>query len=135
LSHLPYVYVYERNDAAISLYGLKIYPEPVREALIESSLARFFTGKFTMEAKFDGKNNQYWQVNIELRRLQKTKPALAKKALDAVIAQMQKGNSEFRELSAHLGKRALPKIVLCPYESPEYFRPGGKQKWVKKSVL
>jgi phenylacetate-CoA ligase len=132
ICNLPFVYVYERNDFAVSLYGLKIYPEGVREALLDPSLTSYITGKFTMEVKFDSRQNQYWMLHLELRNDKKKSNALKERTLRIVLAHLRKTNSEFKELANHLQQRAFPKIAFWPYESIEYFRPGIKQKWVKK---
>ena len=128
---LPFVYVYERADLATSLYGLLIYPETIREALLDKTISRFLTGKFTMLTKFDSKQNQYLQINLELKKDKKIGKAVKEKILKKIVCYLRFKNSEFRELSDYLKKRAFPKLVFWPAEHPLYFRPGVKQRWVK----
>jgi phenylacetate-CoA ligase len=131
VSELPLVFVYERIDFSTTLYGLQIYPEHLREALIQPAAKKFVTGKLMMETKFSKKHDQYLDVNLEMR----PHARITKKAKDAVLKvivdNLDKVNSEFRELHRFLGKRALPHLTFWPAEDAKYFRPGIKQKWVQ----
>lgn len=129
---LPFVYVYERSDLSTTLYGLQIYPETIREALIEKPLSKFLTGKFTMITKFDNNQNQYLEIHLELRKNRKTPPYLRKHTAGMIIYNLRSKNSEFRELHDYLKNRALPRLVFWPHSHPVHFKPGVKQKWVKK---
>lgn len=131
---LPFVYVYERADFSTSLYGLQVYPEPVREALLKKPLSTYLTGKFTMETRFDNKQNQYLHIHLEMRRPHNgTLPQSIRRAvLNALVEHLELNNSEYRELRKFLGKRALPRMTFWQAEDPEYFKPGIKQRWVKK---
>ncbi|MEK7547093.1 MAG: hypothetical protein AAB536_02865 [Patescibacteria group bacterium] len=130
---LPFVYVYERIDYSTTLYGLQIYPEAIREALLKKSLNGFFTGKFTMITKFDKHKDQFLEINLELKKSKKAGENVKKKTLKEIIAMLREKNSEFRELHSHLGKRAIPKLVFWEYEHPLFFKQGVKQKWVRKN--
>lgn len=132
LYQLPFVYVYERKDFSTTLYGLQIYPEVIREVLIDKPLSKFFTGKLSMMTKFDKKHNQYLEVHLELKKNKKLKEYLKHRTLKQIILNLRFKNSEFRELHNYLQERAHPKLVFWPYEHPIHFRPGIKQKWVKK---
>lgn len=132
LSLLPFVYVYERTDLATTLYGLQIYPEMIREALLEKSIAHALTGKFALATKFSSKQNQYLEINLELKKGARATQALKKLALKKIIAALLVKSSEFRELYRQLKDRAVPKLMFWPAEHPLYFKPGTKQKWVLK---
>lgn len=129
---LPFVYVYERKDFSTTLYGLQIYPETIREALLEKPVDGFLTGKFTMFTKFDRRQNQYLEINLEMQKGKQDSNQLKKISLDKIVASLLVKNSEFRELHHHLGKRALPKLVFWEAEHPLYFKTGIKQKWILK---
>lgn len=130
---LPFVYVYERIDLATTLYGLQIYPELIREALLDKMVRYMLTGKFTAITKFDRRQNQYLEINLELKKGKTAGDAFKKLALAKIMEVLRQKNSEFRELSDHLKNRALPKLVFWPAEHLLYFKPGIKQKWVKKN--
>lgn len=132
LYELPFVYVYERKDFSTTLYGLQVYPETVREILIEKPFLKFFTGKMTMMTKFDTKQNQYLELNFEFRKKKKPTLVLKKKLLQCIVKNLEEKNSEFRELHRHIGVRALPKLIFWPKDHELHFTPGVKQKWVKK---
>ncbi len=131
---LPFVYVYERSDFSTNLYGLQVYPEPVREALLKNPLSAYLTGKFTLETRFDNKQNQYLLIHLEMRKYHNgTLPQSIRRAtINAIVEQLEFKNSEYRELHKFLGKRALPHLQFWPAEDPKYFKLGIKQKWVKK---
>lgn len=134
LNQLPFVFVFERSDLSVTLYGLQIYPEIVKEVLLKKPFNEFFTGKCTLETQFDGKQNQYLLIHLENKKSQSTNvPKFIKKAtISAIVDQLELKNSEYRELHKFLGKRALPHLQLWPAEDPKHFKIGIKQKWVKK---
>ena len=132
VSEAPFAYVYERKDFSTTLYGLQIYPEIIREVLLDEPHDLHLTGKFSMLTKFDRKNNQYLEINLEMKKGKKTNKQIEKHLLETIVLNLRKKISEFRELHNHLGERALPKIIFWPHEHQLHFRPGIKQKWVKK---
>lgn len=133
ISELPIVYLYERKDFVISFYGLQVYPEHIREALLLPKFNNFFTGKFFMQTKYDEGQNQFLEIHIE-QKLNAAVDVLLKNAvLDAIIFMLKKKNSEFNELYKYLGGRAKPRLVFCPYQQNAFFQPGVKQKWVLSS--
>ena len=130
---MPFVYVYERKDFSTTIYGLQIYPETIKETLLKKPISNYLTGKFTLETKFDKKHNQYLVVHIEMKKgTMKLPPAAKEIILKMIVNDLQTKNSEFRELHKFLGKRAVPKLLFWSAEDPEHFKPGIKQKWVKK---
>lgn len=133
LNELPFVFVFERDDFSVTLYGLQIYPEIIRETILEDPFNGFLTGKFMLVTKFDKKQNQYLEINIELKKNIKSAPAfLKKRLLKKIVLNLRQKNSEFRELSDHLKKKVDPKLIFWSNENSEFFKPGIKQKWVKK---
>lgn len=127
---IPFVYVYERSDFSISFYAFQIYPETIRRALQRKYLDRKVTGKFTMLTKYDQTQSQYIEINIEMKAEVRKSRDLEEKLQKVVVENLLKESSEYRETFGNIGQRALPKIVLWPYEYPEYFKPGTKQRWV-----
>lgn len=130
LYELPFVYVYERKDFSTTLYGLQIYPETIREALLAKPLTGYLTGKFTMLTKFNRRQNQYLEIHIELKKGTKASNQLAKTTREKIVGHLLVKNSEFRELHRHLGRRAIPKLFFWESEHPTYFKVGIKQKWI-----
>lgn len=129
---LPFVYVYERVDFSTTMYGLQIYPETIREVLIDNPMHKYLTGKLTLITRFDRRQNQYLEINLELRKRRKMNKKIEHILSSQIVANLRLKNSEFRELSNYLKDRAIPKLVFWPAEHPEHFKPGIKQKWVKK---
>lgn len=130
---MPFVYVYERSDLSVTLYGLQIYPEVIRETLIEETFSSLLTGRFTLATKYDERHDQYLEINIELRRQRETDEALVSHLADEIQKNLKLKNGEYRELSSFLGTRAEPRLIFWPYEDPTYFRRDIKQRWVVRA--
>ena len=129
---LPLIFVYERIDFSTTLYGLQIYPETIREVLLEKPLHKYLTGKFTMLTKYNRMQDQYLEINLELRKGKKASAQFKHQALAKIVTHLRLKNSEFCELSNQLKDRVFPRLIFWPAEHPLHFRPGVKQKWVKK---
>lgn len=129
--NLPFVYVYERSDFIVKLYGANIYPETIRKSLQEAELSQLLTGKFTMQIIFDEHHNQFLEINIELKKNVSSSFELEKDIQRIIVAKLLRENSEYKSNYTHTRTRQIPKIVLWPYEDKTYFSPGVKQKWVK----
>jgi len=136
IMHLPFVYVFERSDMSATLFGITIYPEYIRSALARREVTRTVTGKFTMITKNDRKQDQFLEINVELRKGVRSSLGLAHLIQNAVVDSLMRRSTEYNYLSGGSSptyrKRLRPKIALWPYEDPLYFKPGGKQAWVKK---
>ena len=127
---LPFVYVYERIDLATTLYGLQIYPETIKEVLLQKRFQDTFTGKLTLITKFDDKQDQYLEVNLELKPRAQVTKVFTSELVSEILKNLREKNSEFHELSDFLGKRSEPRLVFWQYEDPLYFKTGIKQSWV-----
>jgi len=130
ITELPFVYIFERSDLSVTLYGIVIYPEYIKRALFDKELSQFLTGKFTMLTKYDKNKNQYLEINLELKKGVTFKKYYEKITLKKIVEALRRQSSEYRELSNSLKEYAYPKLVFWPYEHPQYFKPGSKQKWV-----
>ncbi len=135
VTELPFVYVYERDDLSTTLYGLWIYPEWVKRALLSEQIQQFLTGKFTMITKYDEMQNQYIELNVELKRNANESERLRKLILREVVKCLKMNSSEYVELSNHIKERAYPQVKIWEYEHPLHFQPGIKQRWVKKTSI
>jgi phenylacetate-CoA ligase len=133
LYELPFVYVYERSDLATTLYGLQIYPEYLRDVMVSDAMQYYCTGKFQIVTKYDDKENQYLEINIEQKRgVDSVSGAFRKKAEGVIKTAFKEKSSEFKELSSFVTDRPLFHLVFRASGDPEYFPAGIKQKWVKK---
>ncbi len=129
ISRQPFVYVYERVDFSVSLYGATIYPEFIKDGLVDDHAGRYVTERFTMIIRYDDHEKQYLEINLETTKGAvldtKTKTRISKLVIDS----LSRRSSEFRELSRQLGARKITKFVFWPSEHPLYFKPGVKQRW------
>lgn len=130
ISELPFVYVYERTDFAVTLYGLQIFPEMIRDALLDDAIQDYLTGKFALATKYDDNQDQYLEINLELKKDKTASEEKRKLLRDRIVSVLCAKSSEFSELHKHLQERAFPKLVFWTAGHPTYFKSGIKQKWV-----
>lgn len=131
-AELPFVYIYERADFSAKLYGAIIYPEHIKDGLQDPFLENFITSKFTMLTKYDKEQNQYLEINVELKPRVKENAFLEKKMNYLITQSLLEKNAEHKNNHAMIPEKVAPRIVFWPHEHPLYFKPGIKQKWVKK---
>lgn len=132
LLNLPFVYVHVRSDFATKLYGAIIHPQPVQEAVQHKKFKNLLTGKFTMQTKTDKHHNQYLEINLELKPKVQNQKQISENTKKDIIANLLKSNAEYKNNYHSIPHKVIPKVMLWPYEAPEYFKPGIKQKWVIK---
>jgi phenylacetate-CoA ligase len=130
--NLPFVHVFERSDFSVSFFAFQIYPETIRKALSRSSLENFITGKFTMVVNYSSEGQQYFEINVELKHDVAGDDKLQDHVVELVVEQLLAESSEYRATHEQYGKVVYPRVVFWPYEDATYFKPGAKQKWVKK---
>lgn len=133
ISKLPFVFVFERKNLATTLYGVLIYPEFIKAALMHPQLNNLLTGKFTVIQKYTEQQDQYLEINLELRKgveMNKPREAFVARRITDVLKER---SSEFRELVKNLDGRVTPRLVFWPHEYPEFFSGTTKQKWVRKN--
>lgn len=133
IQYHPFVYVYERKDLSATLHGILIYPEYIKEALLDDRLNPFLSERFTMITKNDEKEDQYLEINLELQREVLESAELMTAAQSTIHEYMTKKSSEVAEISRTKDSKQLLKIVLWPKDQPPFFTPGIKQKWTMKS--
>jgi len=127
---LPFIYIFERMDLSVTIYGVNIFPQIIREVLLKDNLQKYITGKFTLQTKFTGKQDQYLEINLELKAQIELPTHLSVTVKKEILSALIEKSSEFCELSKLLGERVHPSINFFSFEHPEYFKPGVKQKWV-----
>ncbi|MFA5954336.1 MAG: hypothetical protein WC817_02250 [Patescibacteria group bacterium] len=131
LAELPFVYIYERSDLSTKLYGATIYPEHLKDALRESPLDRSLTGNFTLRTKYDRHENEYLEVNIELRPKIKASRTLKGLLVEKITAAFMEKNAEYRNNMHVMPERMRPHLVFWQHEHPLHFSRGAKHKWAK----
>lgn len=132
VAELPFVYVYERSDLSTKLYGAIIYPEYVKVALQNLTLEKYITGKFTMFTKFDENQNEFLEINVELKHGITESEWLEKEVVNSVETTLMEKSAEYKNNAHMMPGKVVPRIVFWPHEHPTYFQTGIKQKWIKK---
>lgn len=132
VSELPFVYVCERIDFSTKLYGAIMHPEHIRDALYDYSLEKFITGRFMMSTELDDGQNQYLEINIELKSNIEAFDQLREVINKVIVKTLLEKNSEYKNNYNLMPDKVVPRLILWPYEYPQYFKAGIKQKWIKK---
>lgn len=130
--NLPFLYIYERDDFSVSYYSFLIYPDTVRRALLKNEVSTLVTGKFSMHTSYGDTGRQHLKIDIELKKSINKKKDIRLSLLEVIHAELLKESSEYQETYRQVGEVVKPEIELWDYEHAEHFKPGGKQKWVKK---
>jgi phenylacetate-CoA ligase len=135
VAELPFVYIYERTDLSTKLYGAIIYPEYIKHGLQHDGLEDYITGKFVMSTEHDKQQNEYLEINIELKKGVTVSDELREKVAERIHAALIKHSAEHANNFNMLKEKVIPRTVFWPHEHPTHFSLGTKQKWVKKATL
>lgn len=131
-SDKPFIYLHGRKDFIVTVYGVNIYPENIKAALIDLRVRAFASGKFTMATMNDEHEEQVLCVNVELARGTRANPEI-QAVIECVIAEkLIKKNSEYHKLHDAVGEKVLPQIKLVEFGDQRYFARGAKHKWIVK---
>lgn len=128
---LPFVYVHERTDFAVSLCGAKVFPETIRKVILQERFQTFCTGKFTLLVTRDEKQDPHLEVHVERKRGGETTEEQETGLRQAIVAALLAENAEYRSVHEQMRDGALPKLVFWPFEHPLHFGPHAKHKWIK----
>jgi phenylacetate-CoA ligase len=130
---LPFIVLFGKSDQTITLYGLNIYPQTIRNGLEDSEVINMLTTRMTMATKYDDSKDQYIEVVAELQKDVVLSNDLVRNVEERVYNSLLKHNYEYKTLVEKIGEdRARPKIVLVPYGLISEDR-GSKQKWINTS--
>jgi phenylacetate-CoA ligase len=132
IAELPFVYIYERTDFSTKLYGAIIYPEYIKAGLQHPTLQKYITGKFTIFTKNDAKQDEYLEINIELKPKINESEWLSRESARHIVQTLLIKSAEYANNANMMPDKVKPRIVFWPYEHPMHFQAGVKQKWIKK---
>lgn len=133
LPSLPFVYLFGRSDHTATLYGLNVYPENIKTALIRKDIRGYVTGKFQMSTEYTKlAQKQYILIRVELAPEVKATTKIRAEIRHVIIETLKNVNAEYRKLFESIGRKAVPYITLHPWGDTRYFTVGGKQRWKKK---
>lgn len=127
--HLPYVYVYERDDLSVSYFGFLLYPDMIRSGLEQEALSQIVTGKFSMQVQYDDEGRQRLEVYVELQQGIAPLREIEHDIRSILHHNLHASSSEYRETYRVVGDALQPTVYLRDYNDPEYFKTGTKQRW------
>lgn len=133
VNELPLVYIYERSDMSTKLYGAIIHAEHIRDALRNKLLEGSLTGRFTMSTELTKNQDQYLEINVELKSNIEESETLRDITKKIIVESLLNNNSEYKNNYNLIPDKVIPKLIFWSYEHPQYFKAGIKQKWIKKT--
>jgi phenylacetate-CoA ligase len=131
--HLPLVTLRGRSDYTLKFNAANIYPENIKAGLSGRRFLRTLTGRFVMQKLLDKTMDELLQVNIELSPNAKANKQLECEIQECLTNTLLKVNLEYADVSRHLEKDVRPRVVLWPYQHPQYFKPGLKPRFIYRS--
>jgi phenylacetate-CoA ligase len=129
---MPFIYLHGRKNFTVTVYGVNVYPENIKAALIDLRARTVASGKFTMATMQDEHEDQVFCINVELARGVEATPEIQTTIECVVNEKLIEKNSEYHKLHDAVGEKVLPQIKLVEYGDKNYFAPGGKHRWVAK---
>lgn len=131
-SKMPFVYLFGRSDYSVTIYGVIIAPETIKEVIHGNSSLDFLSGKFTLKTIVDKQQNQGLEIICELKK-DIAPAALKTPDLSQIFMRaMTEIISEYRKLANAMGQRVAPIITLKEYGNKQYFGTKNKQKYILK---
>ncbi len=128
---LPYIFLYERADFTVHLYGLNIYIDNVKAAIETEGPSEFLTGRFTMFTDIKRNMDQALTVYFELKQGVKSSRVVTNTVKKILTAVLKEKNSEYNRLSKAIGKKSQPVVRVIEYGDKRYFTQGTKQRWIR----
>lgn len=127
---LPTVYVFGKSDFTATIYGLNVYPENIKTALMNKDIKSKVSGKFQMSTEYRRRtHNQYLLIRVELAPGIKASTKLRQIVRHAIVDTLKTNNAEYRKLYEGIGRKATPDVRLHHWGDSRYFTVGTKQKW------
>ena len=120
-SNLPFLVIQGRNDVAVTFYAFNVPADHLKAGLEDKRASRFLTGSFfAYNRNLQKSTQQRFFINVELKlRIQPTKKT-RDQIQNTVFRHLMLQNSEFRKTYSTIGTKALPIIVLTPYNSSRF---------------
>jgi phenylacetate-CoA ligase len=126
------VYLFGKSDHTATFYGLNVYPENVKAALVHKEIRKYVTGKFQMSTEYAKlTQKQYLLIRVELAPHIKPTAKLKVGVKRVIVEKLRQMNAEYRKLYESIGRKAIPRVALHSWGDTRYFTVGAKQRWKK----
>ncbi|WHU47050.1 hypothetical protein QNM97_24375 [Gordonia sp. L191] len=128
--HDHFLVLHGRTDIAAIFHSLNVYPANLRPAFEDPAFAADLTGRFVVEVLESEQHHQTLHIRAELAKNTAADAGLARALRERCHESLVTTNSEFRALSASLGKAARPTVSLYEYHSAG-FGSGAKDVYIR----
>jgi phenylacetate-CoA ligase len=125
----PFVYVFGRNNFAVSYYGANVYPENIAVGVEQPEVERNLTGKFVVEVVETAEHDSVLQVTVELVGNQQANAELANSVQRCIGDHLARVNSEYANYVPK--DRQVVSVVLLPLGEANYFPVGVKHRYTR----
>jgi phenylacetate-CoA ligase len=127
---LPFVYVFGRADFTVSYYGANIYPENIAVGLEQAGITDWVSGKFVLEVRETPDGDKVLSITVELLPNVVSESEKSRMISESVVTELLRLNSEFANYVPR--EKQQPRVVLRPFEDPEYFPAGVKHRYTRR---
>jgi phenylacetate-CoA ligase len=128
---LPFAWVFGRSDFTVSYFGANIFPENITVGLEQDEVAGWVTGKFVLQVEEDADRNRYLAVIVELAPNITGEEARHDAIAASIRTHLLRLNSEFANYVPAAYQQ--PRLRLALHGDPEFFPPGVKHRYTRKS--
>ncbi len=126
--HLPFVYIFGRDQFMTTLYGVNIYPENIKAVLDDSRLQAYLTGRFIAQKDIDANQDQYLLLRLELKPGVKPTKKVSDLTQKVFVTTLKHINSEYNQVEMKFNQKMHPHIKLFTANHPKYFPAGVTKK-------
>jgi phenylacetate-CoA ligase len=126
---LPFIYLFGKSDQTVTLYGLNVYPQTIREALEQPKVFGNVTGRVQIATSYTESQDQYLEITVEVREGIALETLSPEGIADQVTQYLVTHSSEYAALREKIGEKSNPFVVLVPYGS--FSSTSIKQAWVR----
>lgn len=116
----PHIYIFGRDIFSVTIYAAFIYPENVKDFVMDKRVVGKITGKYSLKTEFDKNQTNYLDLKIELKPNFKPKNLSISFMQKVFVDVVTKRNSEYNHIVHEYGKKVYPKIKFVPYETSEF---------------
>lgn len=128
----PFVYVFGRNNFAVSYYGANVYPENIAVGVEQPEVERNLTGKFVLEVIEDAHHDAVLQVSVELAGGVNANQDLVRSVQQSIKRHLTRVNSEYAHYVPK--ERQTVAVRLLPLGEPDYFPTGVKHRYTRHAT-
>lgn len=120
----------DRIDVASTFYGLNIYAEHLKSALLDPAVVDAVTGRFQVSVRDGADLRPSLRIAVESSNTQTGGDVLVGRLTEVLVAALTRHNGEYRTLLGEYGTAVHPIVTVRPRGTGP-FAPDVKNKWIE----